>query len=76
MLQRTWLKNLRLAAGLTQAQLAKKLGLHRVAVTCWETGTRTPSRHAYALARILGPEVHQHLAAEAELAEPSGEDAA
>lgn len=71
------MKRLRETAGLTQAVLAERIGVDRVTVTCWESGSRSPSReNAYALARVLGPEVHVHLAAE-ELADPpSGEEVA
>jgi len=75
--RRLWLTKLREARGLTQSALGQQLGVHRVAVTQWESGTYSPSReNAYALARVLGPEVHVHLAAE-ELADPpSGEEVA
>ena len=36
------LKELRLDKGLTQFQLAEKIGVNRVAVTRWELGDRTP----------------------------------
>lgn len=72
---RGWLKRLRVQAGLTALELAQKLGITPRLVRHWEFGTRDPGRHVYALARVLGPEVHVHLAAE-ELAPPSGEEVA
>ncbi len=74
---RAWLAALRVGRGLTQAELSRQLGVARQNVAAWEAGTKSPSReNAYALARVLGPEVHVHLAAE-ELADPpSGEEVA
>ncbi len=39
-------KALRNKLGLTQAELARKLGVDRAAVNQWEAGTRKPSRLA------------------------------
>ncbi len=72
---RNWLKALRAAKGLSAAETARAVGVKQRAVFAWEAGTKSPSReNAYALARVLGPEVHVHLAAE-ELAD-SGEEVA
>ena len=37
------IRTLRVAAGLTQAQLAAALGVGRIAVNRWERGRRSPS---------------------------------
>ncbi len=42
---------IREAAGVSQGQIARELGVHRMTVCRWEAGTSTPSgdhRHAYA----------------------------
>lgn len=44
----------RLAKGLTQLQLAEKLGVSRVAVTQWETDTHSPVARLDQLAKELG----------------------
>ena len=36
------IKKMRLAAGLTQAELAEKIGVTRSAVALWETGRKYP----------------------------------
>lgn len=72
---RTWLKALRVAREMSAARLAESVGVKPRAIFAWEAGTKSPSReNAYALARILGPEVHEHLAAE--LNRPSTEEVA
>jgi len=49
------LQQLRLAAGLTQAQLAQKSGLTQGAISRWEKGGREPGwSEAIALAAALG----------------------
>jgi transcriptional regulator with XRE-family HTH domain len=49
------LQALRLAAGLTQAELAEKIGVHRVAVARWEGDEREPNwSNVVALAKALG----------------------
>ncbi len=49
------LRSLRLAAGLTQAELAERAGLHRSHVLKLEAGTVQPSlAKAAALAKALG----------------------
>jgi transcriptional regulator with XRE-family HTH domain len=45
----------RKAAGLTQQQLADKLGVKRTALTNWETGVNiTPTTYLLRLSEILG----------------------
>lgn len=36
--------NLRLSLAVSQAELAEKLGVSRVSVTCWESGKYVPQR--------------------------------
>ncbi len=38
----TWIKDSRADAGLTQAQAAKKFGVHRTTWVRWESGTHRP----------------------------------
>ena len=48
------LRALRKEAGLTQQQLADKLGTKRTSITNWETGARFPDvKHALSLARVF-----------------------
>ena len=50
------LRALRLAAGLTQAELAARAGVSEAAVSAYECGRGRPRpRHLAALARVLGP---------------------
>lgn len=58
------LKRIRLQLGLTQAQLAKQLGVGQNAVARWETGTRGISEP---IARLV-----QRIAAEARGKRPTG----
>lgn len=49
------IKNLRLKAGMTQADLAKKLDVDQTAVSRWESGQNKPLRKIHKkLARVLG----------------------
>lgn len=49
------IKNLREASNLTQAELARKLGLSRSAVNAWEMGLSVPSAaYVVALSKQLG----------------------
>lgn len=49
------LKRLREAAGLSQVQLALRLGLSQGTIAHWEIGRRAPqARHLIKLAKILG----------------------
>ena len=51
----TLLRRYRLAAGMTQTQLAQRLGIGSSSVSFWESGTTLPSPQMYPkLARILG----------------------
>ena len=51
----TKLSELRKAAGLTQQQLADRLGVKRTVVTNWETGVNiTPTKYLLALSEVLG----------------------
>jgi transcriptional regulator with XRE-family HTH domain len=66
------LRQLRDAAGLTQAQLAEKAGLHRQGVAKLETGEREPAwGTVQALARALGVGCSEFENGEAEEAEAS-----
>lgn len=48
-------RNLRRRLKLTQAQLAKDLGLEQASISRWETGERTPDlRHIMRLSERLG----------------------
>lgn len=52
------LKHIRRAAALTQQEFATRLGISRVTVTRWESGTRQPPRLSLmAIAAALGCEV-------------------
>ena len=65
------LRELRERAGLTQAQLAERAGLHISAVTRFEQGWREPSLATAAeLAKALGVKVDEFLKAAAESAVP------
>lgn len=49
------IKELRLKAGLTQVQLAKKMNVDQAAVSRWETGETNPLRKCHKkLAKVLG----------------------
>ena len=49
------IKKLRLAAGLTQEQLAKKVDVDQSAVSLWEAGKAKPLRKIHKkLAKVLG----------------------
>jgi transcriptional regulator with XRE-family HTH domain len=39
-----FLRRLRLEKGLEQKQLAKKIGVHKLSVYCWEKDRKRPSR--------------------------------
>lgn len=49
----TKIKLRRQALGLTQAQLAEKVGVHESTVTAWESGKQSPSRHLGKLEAVL-----------------------
>jgi transcriptional regulator with XRE-family HTH domain len=52
------LRRYRLAAGLTQIELARRLGVGSSSVSFWESGTTIPSAAMFPkLARILGVDV-------------------
>ena len=54
-IERLGIKELRLAAGLTQEQLAKKMGLDQGAISHWERGKNNPLRKYHKkLAKVLG----------------------
>ena len=45
---------IRMAAGVSQDQVAKELGVHRMTVVRWESGKRTPTGvHRAVYARLL-----------------------
>lgn len=46
-------RQIRLAAGLTQLEVASALGVTRAAVSQWERGQRVPAEHALAYGRLL-----------------------
>lgn len=49
------IKSLRLKAGLTQVELAKKMNVDQAAVSRWESGNTKPLRKTHKkLARVLG----------------------
>jgi len=61
---------LRKARGLSQAEVADRLGVTHQAVSGWEAGTSSPSRsNALGLAEMLGRDVFTHLLAEERVAE-------
>ena len=67
------LRELREAAGLTQRDLADKIGVHVDAVARWEQGRREPSwATVLALAVALGVDCMAFTAPPAEGAEPRG----
>ena len=54
------IKELRLKAGLTQVQLAKKMNVDQAAVSRWESGETKPLRKTHKkLAKILGVSVEE-----------------
>lgn len=54
------IKNLRLKAGLTQVELAKKLNVDQTAVSRWESGENRPLRKIQKkLAKVLGCSVEE-----------------
>lgn len=68
------LKELRLAAGLTQAEVAKKLNVNQAAVSWWEAGkTRIARKHHKKLARLYHVTVPELFAGGEANAEGSGE---
>ena len=53
-------KNLRSAAGLTQAQLAKKMNVDQSTVSLWESGKNNPQKKCHKkLAKVLGCTVEE-----------------
>lgn len=65
-------QQLRLAAGLTQAEVADAIGVQRVAVARWEAGLTQPHRgNRLAYARLLRRLAEKYPAAAVE--EPAGE---
>lgn len=56
------IKNLRLKAGLTQVELAKKMNVDQTAVSRWETSDTKPlKKYRKKLARVLGCTVDELL---------------
>lgn len=56
------IKKLRLKAGLTQSQLAKKMNVNQAAVSRWESGETKPIRKCHKkLAKVLGCTVDELL---------------
>ena len=56
------IKNLRLKAGLTQVELAKKMHVDQAAVSRWESGETKPLRKSHKrLAKVLGCNVDELL---------------
>ena len=56
------IKNLRLKAGLTQVELAKKMHVDQAAVSRWESGETKPLRKNHKrLAKVLGCTVDELL---------------
>ena len=56
------IKKLRLKAGLTQSQLAKKMNVDQAAVSRWESGETKPLRKCHKrLAKVLGCTVDELL---------------
>lgn len=67
------LKELRLKAGLTQAEVAKELNVNQSAVHLWETGrTRIARKHHENLARLYGVTVEELFAECEGHSEPDG----
>lgn len=61
------IKELRLKAGLTQSQLAKKMNVDQAAVSRWESGETKPLRKCHKkLAKVLGCTVDELLKADKE----------
>ncbi len=57
-MRRDWLKQIREKRGMTQAAVARELGVKRLAVVRWEAGEATPSRSTqFKLAAVLGRKV-------------------
>lgn len=49
------IKNLRIHSGMSQVQLAKRLGITKSAVNAWESGTNSPSlTYIIRLAQVFG----------------------
>ena len=56
------IKNLRLKAGLTQVELAKKMHVDQAAVSRWESGETKPLKKSHKrLAKVLGCTVDELL---------------
>lgn len=69
------LKELRLNAGLTQAEVAKKMHVSQAAVHRWETGdTRIARKHHKGLARLYKVKVEELFAGGDEHAEGGSEE--
>lgn len=49
----SWLPAARKAAGLTQAQLAEKIGVHKTSVACWELGRYRPTPEKVAILELI-----------------------
>ena len=59
------IRELRLNAGLTQAQLAKKMNVDQAAVSRWESGETKPLRKCHRkLAKVLGCTIDELLNAD------------
>lgn len=57
MMSKTQIKRLRLALGLSQAQLAAEVGVHFTLVSSWEAGRRKPSGPALLLLKQMAEKV-------------------
>lgn len=56
------IKELRVAAGMTQAQLAKKMNVDQSCVSLWESGKTTPAKKLHKkLSKLLGCTVDELL---------------
>lgn len=73
-IEKATIRQRRLAAGLTQAELARRVGVQTSQVSRWERGVAEPSaRHARRLARALQPGDRDPAASEPQSLGPAGD---
>lgn len=67
------LKELRLAAGLTQKQLGQLINVTKVSICCYESGTRTPTLDTlFCLAKVFHVDLNYLLGSDQEIISSKG----